>query len=139
MRYAGDRTTIWQNHMTRRFWMLTVLASIACSHPPRSSERLLPRQVAEVWTRTSLHDIPPSPARARRAFEATYEGAGKLTADVYELNSSAEGLDMVQRWKPAPDTVFFYKDNYFAVVKWSQADRQALTAFVRALEKGLGA
>jgi hypothetical protein len=124
--------------MTRRFWMLAVLASIACSQPPRSSESLLPARVAEVWARTSLHDIPPSPARARRAFEATYEGAGKLKADVYELHTSAEGLDMVQRWKPAPDTVFFYKDNYFAVVKWSQADRQALTAFVRALEKGLG-
>jgi len=124
--------------MTRRSWMLAAMASIACSRPPRSGESLLPPRVAEVWARTSLHDIPPTPARARRAFEATYEGAGALTADVYELNSSAEGLDMVQRWRPAPDTVFFYKGNYFAVVKWSQADRQALAAFVRALEKGLG-
>jgi len=122
----------------RRFWVFAVVASSGCRPPARSSESLLPVRVAEVWTRTSLRAIPASPPGARRAFEATYDGPGKVTADVYELVSSAAGLNLVQRWRPAKDTVFFYKDNYFGVVKWSQADRPALAAFVRALEKGLG-
>jgi hypothetical protein len=33
--------------------------------------------------------------------------------------------------------VFFDKGRCFVVVKWEQADRQALTAFVRGLQKVL--
>jgi hypothetical protein len=44
---------------------------------------------------------------------------------------------VVQRWKPAPDTVFFYKDRFFVLVQWQTADRKALREFVGALEKRL--
>jgi hypothetical protein len=127
----------WQ--MPRQCWIAVVFLCSACGPSARSAESLLPPTVAGVWQRKSLGASPPSQPPARRAFEATYEGRGKLTADVYELNSSAQGLDLVQRWKPAPDTVFFYRDNYFVVIRWDRADRQALTAFVRELEKQLGA
>jgi hypothetical protein len=125
--------------MRRREFIVAALACGACGRPPRGGESLLPETVGEMWRRTSLREIPPSPAGARRAFEAAYEGPGKLTAAVYEMRSPAGGLDLAQRWKPAADTVFFNQENYFAVVRWEKADRKALTAFVRALEKGLGA
>src|SRR5262252_4922297 len=66
---------------------------------------------------------------------ASYEGPGKLDVRVYALANSAVALDVVQRWKPAPDTVFFYSDRFVVVIKWQAADRKALQAFVGELEK----
>ena len=54
---------------------------------------------------------------------------------VYQLTSSAAALDVVQRWRPAPDTVFFYSDRFFVLIQWQTADRKALQEFVGALEK----
>jgi hypothetical protein len=58
---------------------------------------------------------------------------------VYQLNSSAAALDVVQRWKPAPDTVFFYNDRFVVLIQWRTADRKALQEFVGALEKKFSA
>jgi hypothetical protein len=66
---------------------------------------------------------------------ATYEGAGKLDARVYQLTSPAAALDVVQRWTPAPGTVFFYSGRFFVLVEWQTADRKALQEFVGILEK----
>jgi hypothetical protein len=68
---------------------------------------------------------------------ADYDGPGKLEARLYDLQSSALALDMVQRWRPSADTVFFYEKNYFVVVKWQQAERAALQSFVREIQNGL--
>ena len=57
---------------------------------------------------------------------------------MYELTSSAVGLDMVQRWRPSADTVFVNPGRFLVVVKWQQADRQPLQDFVREMEKRLG-
>jgi hypothetical protein len=69
---------------------------------------------------------------------ASYEGPGKLQARVYVLSSPAVGVDLAQRWRPSADTVFFYRDRYFVVVKWQSAERKALEEFVRELEGKLG-
>jgi hypothetical protein len=122
--------------MLRRYWIVLALAGSACSPPPRSAETLLPSGVAGGWQRKSLRAIPPKPT-IQRAFEATYEGAGKLTVDVYEAKVSGTAFEMTQHWRAAPDTVVFDKGRYFAVMKWEQADRTSLQAFVRALQKEL--
>ena len=101
--------------------------------------------MAGVWRRTGLRELSPSDAPdpvSRTVIDrlqvADYEGPGKLEARVYELDSAAIALDLVQRWRPSADTVFFYRDKYFVVIKWQDADRKALTAFVTELEKRLG-
>jgi len=109
----------------------------ACSRPPRAAETLLPASLAGVWQRTSLRGIAPPNAAILRAFEAGYQGAGKLTVDLYEARASGTAFEMTQHWRESPNTVFFDQGRRFAVVKWDEADRQALTAFVRALEKQL--
>jgi hypothetical protein len=94
------------------------------------------------WHRTSISEPSPSAARilpaatsVERVRTASYEGPGKLEVHVYQLASSAAALDVVQRWKPAPDTVFFYSDRFFVLVQWQTADRKALQEFVGAMEK----
>ena len=69
---------------------------------------------------------------------ASYEGPGQIETRAYELTSSAIGLDLVQRWRPSADTVFFNPGRYFVLIKWQNADRKALQDFVREIEKRLG-
>jgi hypothetical protein len=106
---------------------------------------LFPQTVGSVWHRTGLQNLAPSdaPDPVPRTIinglqQASYEGPGKLVARVYKLETAGEALDQVQRWRPSADTVFFYRDEYFIVIKWQDADRKALQAFVTELEKRLG-
>jgi hypothetical protein len=130
--------------MTRRNWMWIALALSACREksPPLD---LLPETVANVWRRGSLRELPVSEApdpvprmSVMRLQTAVYEGPGHLEARVYELTSSAVGLDMVQRWRPSADTVFVNPGRFLVVVKWQKADRKDLHDFVSDLEKRLG-
>jgi len=105
---------------------------------------LFPEVAEGGWHRTSLRDLPageaPDPVPRTsidRIRTAAYQGPGKLEARVYQLSSSAVGLDLVQRWRPSADTVFFNHGRYFVVVKWQEAERTALRAFLRQLETRL--
>ncbi|HJT86362.1 MAG TPA: hypothetical protein VJ732_00870 [Bryobacteraceae bacterium] len=134
--------------MTRRYWFgLTapLLAPLAACRPSAPFPDLFPPAVAGGWRRTDLNTVAPSDAPdpvPRTAIErlqiAGYQGPGKLEARAYELDSSAVALDLAQRWRPSADTVFFYRDQYFVVIKWEEADRKALEAFVRELQSRLG-
>ena len=99
-------------------------------------------EVVGAWHRTSVSELPAPaapgpvpPAAIERICAASYQGPGKLDARVYQLTSPAVALDVVQRWKPAPDTVFFYNGRFFVLIRWQTADRKALHEFVAALEK----
>jgi hypothetical protein len=129
--------------MTRRNWVWLALAASACreERPPLD---LIPETVANVWRRSSLRETPVSEApdpvprtSVKRLQIAESECPGKLEARVYELTSSAVGLDMVQRWRPSADTVFFNPGRFLVVVKWQQADRKALQEFLKDMERRL--
>jgi hypothetical protein len=66
---------------------------------------------------------------------ATYEGPGTAAVEIYELTSSAGGLEMVQRWHAQARTLVFYTDRYFVVVRYDSPDRARVTALMTALEK----
>lgn len=128
--------------IARRAWLVAAALLTGCGK--RSArQNLLPEAVGQ-WRRTSLDEQPVSgvprpltPATVKRVQTAVYEGAGRLEVTLYELANSANALDAVQRWRPAADSIFFYKDEYFAVVHYQRADRQALNAFVRDLSQHL--
>jgi len=125
---------------------IVLLAALAaCSSTAPLPSGIFPESAAGGWRRTAMHDLPVSEApdpvprtSVDRLAVAAYEGPGKLEARVYALSSPSVGLDLAQRWRPSADTVFFYRGRYFVVVKWQQAERQALEAFVRQLEEALG-
>jgi len=131
------RYTRLPSDMPRRLWIVPLLLASACGPPRPDAASLLPPTVAVVWQRKSLHEIPPPQASVTRAVEAAYEGAGQITARIYATKSPGSAFEMTQHWKEQKNTVFFDKGRYFVVVEWQQADRNALTAFVRALEKEL--
>ena len=74
----------------------------------------------------------------KRAQSAEYEGAGRIRAQVYELTSSAAAFETEQTWRPVADTVAFHNQSYFAVIHWENAERTAVSAFVKEMEKQLG-
>jgi hypothetical protein len=127
--------------VTRRA-LLPAAALLAACRKGVPRDNLLPGSVGE-WKRTALAPVAPPgagvipQASIRRVQGAAYEAAGKVEVTLYELSSSAAALDAVQRWRPAADTVFFYRDDLFVVVKYRDADRRALNAFVAALDKHL--
>jgi hypothetical protein len=126
----------------RRKLLLSAAALIGCGRTNREIADPLPASVG-VWRRSALSDAPAArdgviPATSiRRVRKAVYEGAGNLQVSLYELTSSAAALDAVQRWRPAANTIFFYRDQYFVVVQYETADRKAINEFVRDLDKHL--
>ena len=132
------RTLLWLTAP----WPTPLLTGCRRKNPPPD---LFPTVMAGGWKRTELREIPasdapdPVPRTSIDALQvASYEGPGKLEARAYQLDSPGVALDLAQRWRPSADTVFFYRDEYFVVIKWQEADRKALKAFVDELEKRLG-
>src|SRR5262245_40861654 len=128
--------------MNRRDWLWLAAAAWGCGARSPQPD-LLPEELAG-WRRTAIRDVPAVEAPpmvpksgVKLIREADYEGSGRLTTRVYDLNSEPLALDLAQRWPPQANTVAFYDKNYFAVVTWQQADRQALQKFVRELERKL--
>jgi len=125
--------------VTRRTLLAATIATAACKQaPPRG---LLPEILGQ-WRRTRLQELKSfttagviPPASIRRLQTATYEGPGRLDVSLYTLASSASALDAVQRWPPAAETVFFYRDEFFVVIQYHQADRKAVNEFVRDLDR----
>jgi hypothetical protein len=118
-----------------------VLALVSCRRDAAPMPDVFTETIG-AWHRTSVGELPAlaasgavSPAVVERILTATYEGAGKLDARVYQLTSPAAALDVVQRWTPAPGTVFFYSGRFFVRIEWHTADRKALQEFVGILEK----
>src|ERR1035437_815190 len=127
--------------MMRRAISSGLLALASCHRAPAPMPDVFTGTVG-AWHRTSVRDPAPSlppgpapPAAIVRIRAASYEGPGKLDARVYQLTSPAVALDVVQCWRPAPDTVFFYNGRFFVLIQWQTADRKALHEFVATLEK----
>jgi len=124
--------------MTRlRFAILLVVAAMCACR----GKTPMPDAFAETiagWHRTGMRAVLDDASPVKNADltnKATYEGPGKLEARIYALSSPAAALDVTQRWTPSADTVFFYSDRFFVVVRWEAADRKALQAFVTELQK----
>ena len=128
--------------MTRRIWLSLIFLLSACVR--RDPVPDLFTETIGQWHRTSQREVAPSqapdllpPSTVRQIRIATYDGPGKLEARLYRVTSSAVALDLVQRWPPSTDTIFFYEREFVVVVKWHEADRRALQEFVRELETRL--
>jgi hypothetical protein len=118
-----------------------LLALAAACRENRAPLGLLAEKAAGGWRRTSLVETPvsdapdPVPRSAVTRLEtAEYEGPGKLEVRLYELTSPEDGVTLAQRWRPSADTVFFNGGRFFVVIKWEQAEREALRSFVRELQ-----
>lgn len=127
--------------MTRGFLAVLSILLLSCGEGPKQARPLFPETVG-VWRLKGSSDLPahqiPEQIRrlgVRRAGSAEYQGAGTLKVEIYELTSDAGAMEVEQTWKPIADTVAFHKDSYFTVVHWQGAEKPAVAAFVRELQK----
>jgi hypothetical protein len=123
------------------FLALSSILLMCCSAGPKQARPLFPDTVA-AWKLTQSSNLAPAqvPEQIRRlgmlrAGSAEYQGAGTLRVEIYELTSAAGAFEVEQTWRPTADTVVFHKDGYFTVVHWQEANKPAVAAFVRELEK----
>lgn len=126
--------------MERRYPI--AVAFLLCACAAKTQPPLFPPTVAGAWQLKGSQSFPAASAPeltrkigTRGWWSATYKGPGSATVELYELTSSAGGLQMVQDWRPVADTVVWYTPRYFVVIKWHSADRSAISAFVRAIQK----
>ena len=125
--------------MQRRSWILALFLA-ACSSP--RADPVFPATAAGGWRLKNSRAFPAADAPemvrkigTRKWWSAVYEGPGSATIDVYELKAPPGGLEMVQQWRPAADTVVWYTPRYFIVAKWRSPDRAAVAALIRDLQK----
>jgi hypothetical protein len=130
--------------MSRRLWIAVVMLLAACT--AKTQPPVFPATVAGAWQLKESRGFPAASAPelirkigTREWWSATYEGPGSATVEMYELTSSAGGLQMVQDSRPMADTVVWYTPRYFIVVKWRSSDRSAVGALVRVLERQFAA
>ena len=103
----------------------------------------LPQTIAPDWQLGSVTpaNMAAEPELLRRNATASwvvlYRGANTAFVRIYRLKSSASGLDAVQKWKPAPNSVVFYTPRYFVTVEWRVNDREALRLLIAKLEEVL--
>jgi hypothetical protein len=130
--------------MNRGYWIFIVLGCFALSGAcaRRAAAPAFTPAVAGIWKLKSVETFPAASAPevvrkigTRGWWRADYQGPGTMTAELYELTSTAGGLEMAQNWRPAPDAVVWYTQRYFIVVKWRGTGRLAAAAFIRELEK----
>lgn len=129
--------------LLRLCWILCAVL-LACCGRSASETVKLPPVVAAEWRLQEQRAVAPEaapapmqPAMIESAAAGVYTGPERIEVTHYRLKSSALGLDMMQRWRPAADTVFFYKDENFVTVHWSGASRERVRAFVTDYEKAL--
>ncbi len=127
------------------FLCALALAMAACRPAEKPMPDLFPEN-AGLWRRASMRELKPAEApdpvpqaSIERIRAASYDGAGKVEARVYQMSTSAVALDLVQRWQTAPNMLYFYADRFFVVVRWDSAERKELHELVSVLEKRLNA
>ena len=129
-----------------RKWLVVALVLAGCGSD-RVKEPILPATVAPGWTRSDVRPIaasqfPPilQSAGVNQGWQTDYRAADGAVArvDVYAIKSSANGLDLVQRWRPERDNAQFYTDHFLLNVAWQKAQHDELAALVRSLPKLVG-
>jgi hypothetical protein len=126
--------------MYRRHWLIGFCLVAGCARKNPAPE--FPATVDGGWRLKSVQSLPAATAPeferqigTRAWWKALYEGPGAATVEVYELTSSASGLEMVQKWRPRADTVVWYTPRFFVVVRWHGGDRTMVSVLIRTLEK----
>jgi hypothetical protein len=126
--------------VTRRAWLVGAVLLAGCGPRVEPPEELLPPNIGS-WKRQEIQQSeyatgadPLAVSGVRRVLTTTYSGPGTVHVRLYDMQSQAGGLDAIQHWRPAPDTVTFHHNQYFAAVRWEETDRERLTEFIRALE-----
>jgi hypothetical protein len=105
---------------------------------------VLPADVAPGWTRSEVHamdasQFPPliRSAGITQGWQTEYRAHDGAMArvDAYAIRYSAQGLDLVQRWRPERDNAQFYTDHFLLNIAWQNAKHDELAALVRSLPK----
>ena len=125
-----------------RCWNCIIVVLLLGACKQGAAPPVFPASVADAWRLKSSQSFAAGSAPelvrkigTRGWWRTVYEGPGTATVELYELTATPGGLEMVQRWRPAADTVVWYTTRYFVVVKWQSADRAAVGALVRSIEK----
>lgn len=125
--------------MTRRWWLMLTIAGAGCGPAREDSAPALPAQNGR-WTLAGVATpVPDRVGAAKAAWRATYAGTPPVTLTVYGMPSETNAFDALQRWRPAPGKLAFYKGRYFCIAESDGAAFPDLNAFTTGLQASLPA
>jgi hypothetical protein len=125
-----------------RIVALVAVVLLSCNRAPK--EPVFPESIPPGWTRSAVHSLDkaqfPSLLRnsgIERGWETEYHAADGAVAviDAYAVQSSTQGLDLVQKWRTERNNAQFYTDHFVLNVAWQQAKHDELASLVRSLPK----
>jgi len=103
-----------------------------------------PNTLGDKWKLASAEpvsaDTAPLEVRAlglREARRAVYKGTPDVTVMLYEMTTGPGAFEMVQKWRPRPGAVSFYKDRFFVVCEADGNHEAELLEFSRLMEVSL--
>jgi hypothetical protein len=127
--------------LNRRYFIFISAAGITCTRPSKSLKDLLPGQVQRAWTLRQADALPVEEAPAiirslglRQAISAVYEGNGKITVHLFEMNVEASAFELIQKWRQQ-DGLASYKGPYFFVANPSGPDQATVSSFLRVFQQ----
>jgi hypothetical protein len=130
--------------MTRREWLILFVSAAGCRRPAPPPEDLLPTALRGGWERVEAVALPAEAAPElvrelglRRAIRAVYRSRAELQVHVYEMTTTAAAFELLQKWRPAENTVYFHYLEYFVVTESDEVDREGLLEFSGFLEHAL--
>ena len=97
----------------------------------------MPASVGE-WRRSGDASAATPVPRGVAAWSAVYDGTPRITATIHEMPSGL-AFDVLQKWRPEPGKLAFFRGRYFGVAESAGTDQRALQPFVAAFEKLLPA
>ena len=129
--------------ITRRNVLTFVALTAACTRPSKALKEILPTQVQRAWILKETAALPTeeSPAIIRslglkQCIRAVYEGNGRVTVRLFEMNVEASAFELIQKWRQQ-DGLAMYKGPYFFVVEAKGPDQATLASFLQAFQQEL--
>ncbi len=115
--------------------MLPAILSIGC-RGSREAADLFASSLKGGWQLVRFEKAPPEKG-AVRAWVAQYSGPASVKVRLFEMPSSANAFELVQRWRHVPGQAAFYQQQYYGEAASENADAAGLAQFVTAFKASL--
>jgi len=129
----------------RNIYLLLVILCAACGSAPEEPVFTAPGSLEGGWTLSTAQEAVegvPDEIRQRGpryALRAVYDGPGSLTASFYLMPAEGSAFELVQKQRPEPGKLRFYKGPWFVVLESEGQETAALSSIAADIERRLPA
>ena len=128
----------------RTLFSIAVALLVSCGSRPAAQPLTAPAELPGGWRLEGSADLPSAEApqlvrslSLKRALRARYQGPASLTVTFFEMTTAPAAFELVQKWRPAPGTLFLHHKAWFLLIESPGSSNAALSQVATALEAHL--